>query len=360
VAFVSNTQESTKSYGDVGTMSYQMMKRTKELKRDLEAALLQNNAGTAGAAASAALMASLESWLGYEGKQAATIETANGTSVQEGSAGTTPGFTTANGYPVTAPTDSTSTGSISETILKTCIAATYDHGGDPRVLLVPPRIKQKISTAFSGVATRFREVKSGDQAQIVGGADLYISDFGEHVVKPDRFMRSTVLFGIDPDYVSVAYLQPIQQKHSPNRPCGETHDLVPGDSCRGQPVCPLQDRRHRCEQVRNDAPATLPRPRRGLFSSAQMKKLKNNHPFANERLIDYDRMSGVRTYGSSSGKLGEIWAIRQEFDDVSPEVDASREIAKDNEHWKKGVKNSWAHYAHIPAASVARARDRHQ
>lgn len=79
-----------------------------------------------------------------------------------------------------------------------------------------------------------------------------------------------------------------------------------------------------------------------------MKKLKNDHPFSNERLIDYDRMSGVRTYGSSSGKLGEIWAIRQEFDDVSPEVDASREIAKDNEHWKKGVKNSWAHYAHIP------------
>lgn len=212
VAFVSNTQESIKSYGNVGNMAYQMMKRTKELKRDLEAALLQNNAGTAGAAASAALMASLESWLGYEGKQAATIETANGTSVQEGSAGTTPGFTTANGMPVTAPTDSTSTGSISEATLKTCIAATFDHGGDPRVLLVPPRIKQKISTAFSGVATRFREVKGGDQAQIIGGADLYVSDFGEHVIKADRFMRSTVLFGIDPDYVSVAYLQPIQQK----------------------------------------------------------------------------------------------------------------------------------------------------
>lgn len=212
VAFVSNTQDATKSYGDTGTMSYQMMKRTKELKRDLEAALLQNNAGTAGAAASAALMASLESWLAYSGGQAASIESANGTSVQEGSAGTTPGFTTANGYPVTAPTDSTSTGSLSEAVLKGCIADTFTHGGDPRVILCPPRVKQKISTAFSGVATRFREVKSGDQAQIVGGADLYISDFGEHVIKADRFMRSTVLFGIDPDYVSVAYLQPIQQK----------------------------------------------------------------------------------------------------------------------------------------------------
>lgn len=212
VAFVSNTQEAVRSYGNVGSMSYQMMKRVKELKRDLESALVRNNAGTAGAAAGAALMASLESWLGYSGQQAATIKTANGTTVQEGSAGTTPGFTTANGYPVTAPTDSTSTGSISETILKNCIANTYNNGGNPTTLLVPPLVKQKISTAFAGIATRFREVKQGQRAEITGGADLYISDFGEHVIKPDRFLRSTVLFGIDPDYVGVAFLQPIQQK----------------------------------------------------------------------------------------------------------------------------------------------------
>lgn len=212
VAFVSNTQEATKHYGRDSEMAYQMAKRSKELKRDLEAALVQNNAGTAGVAASAALMASLESWLAYGGQQAATIKTANGTSVQEGAAGTTPGFTTANGYPVTAPTDSTSTGSISETILKGCIANTYQAGGDPSVIMVPPLIKQKISTAFAGVATRFREVPSGGRAQIIGGADLYVSDFGEHKIVPNRFMRSTVLFGIDPEYVGVAYLQPFSQK----------------------------------------------------------------------------------------------------------------------------------------------------
>jgi len=212
VAFVSNTQEAVDSYGDVGKMKYQMTKRVKELKRDLEAALVRNNAGTAGVAASAALMASLESWLGYSGGQAATIKTANGTSVQEGAAGTTPGFTTANGYPIAGPTDSTSTGSISETVLKNAIANTYQNGGDPRVLLVPPLVKQKISTAFAGIATRFREVKSRDQAQIIGGADLYVSDFGEHVIRVDRFMRPSVLFGLDPDYIGVAFLQPIQQK----------------------------------------------------------------------------------------------------------------------------------------------------
>ena len=79
-----------------------------------------------------------------------------------------------------------------------------------------------------------------------------------------------------------------------------------------------------------------------------MKIVKNTHPYADERLIDYDAINGVRTYGSSSGKDGEIWAIRYEFDDVSHEVDASRELQKDPDHWKKGVKGGLVHAAHIP------------
>lgn len=81
-----------------------------------------------------------------------------------------------------------------------------------------------------------------------------------------------------------------------------------------------------------------------------MKKIKNDNPYSNEKLIDYDALNGIKTFGSSSGKYGEIWSIRHEFEDVSPEVDASKELAKDDDHWKKGVKNSWLHYAHIPDA----------
>lgn len=212
VPFVSSTQEAVKKYGRDSEMAYQMQKRVKELKRDLEAACVQNNAGTVGAAASAALMASLESWLGYSGQQASSIKTANGTSVGEGAAQTTPGFTTSNGVPITAPTDSTSTGSVSETILKTCIANTYANGGDPSVIMVPPLIKQKISTAFAGIATRFRDVKSRGQAQIIGGTDLYVSDFGEHELVPSRFMRTSVILGLDFDYLGVAYLMPFKQE----------------------------------------------------------------------------------------------------------------------------------------------------
>lgn len=209
VVIVSSTNEASNAAGRDSELAYQMAKRSKEIKRDLEAALGQNNAGTAGSSASAALMASLESWLAYSGTQAATIQTANGTSVGEGTAQTTPGFTTANGVPITAPTDSTSTGSLTEAVFKGCIANAWEQGGDPRLIIAGPRVKAALSSKFTGIATRFRQVPQG-MADIIGGADLYVSDFGEHKLMASRFVRSTVLFGIDPDYVGVAYLQPFK------------------------------------------------------------------------------------------------------------------------------------------------------
>lgn len=78
-----------------------------------------------------------------------------------------------------------------------------------------------------------------------------------------------------------------------------------------------------------------------------MKGIKNANPYHGERLLDYDPYSGVKTFFSADG---ERFAIRQEFEDVSAEVEASRAFQKDDDHWKKGVKNSWLHAAHIPDA----------
>lgn len=209
VAIVSTTNEAQDHHAIDSMMAYQVAKRGKELKRDLEAACVQNNAATAGAAASAALMASLESWLMYS-DVIGSNNTANGTSVAEGTAQTTPGWSTSSGIPLTAPVDSTSAGSISETTLKNCIARTWNQGGDPSVIMCGATIKGKLST-FSGIATRFREVGSKQQAQIIAGADVFVSDLGDHKIVPNRFMRTSVLFGLDPEYVGVAFLQPFSQ-----------------------------------------------------------------------------------------------------------------------------------------------------
>jgi hypothetical protein len=37
---------------------------------------------------------------------------------------------------------------------------------------------------------------------------VFVSDLGEHKIVPSRFVRSTVILGLDPEYCGVAYLQP--------------------------------------------------------------------------------------------------------------------------------------------------------
>ena len=191
-------------------MSYQVMKRMKELKRDLEFALVNNRASSAGTASAARTMAGLESWV-------ATNRTSVGATQ---AAATVPGY---SGGTVASPTDASVTGSFTEASLKSQIQACYEAGGDPTMLMVNPGTKVKMSTAFTGLATRFRDVPSKQQAQIVAGADVYVSDFGVHTIVPNRFMRTSggvtagaittygVCHVIDPEYWALAQLRPIKQ-----------------------------------------------------------------------------------------------------------------------------------------------------
>ena len=78
------------------------------------------------------------------------------------------------------------------------------------MLLVGPLTKQKISTNFTGIATRYRDVPAGGQAQVIAGVDLYVSDFGTHQLVPSRFMRDQNVLCLDMDYWRLDQLRPIQ------------------------------------------------------------------------------------------------------------------------------------------------------
>ena len=47
---------------------------------------------------------------------------------------------------------------------------------------------------------------------ITGAADVYVSDFGNHTVKLDRFMRDQAVLCIDPGYVGLASLRPLSKE----------------------------------------------------------------------------------------------------------------------------------------------------
>ena len=53
----------------------------------------------------------------------------------------------------------------------------------------------------------FRDVAPGSQAEIIGAADVYVSDFGTVNVVPDRFMPESNAYIVDPEYAAVGYLR---------------------------------------------------------------------------------------------------------------------------------------------------------
>src|SRR5574343_533295 len=171
VVQVSGKVRAQEHYGRSDEFEYQLKKRMKELGRDLEAALCQNNAGTAGSAASAPLMASFESWI-----CSSATAVGNYVSMGTGTAQTTPGQV--GGTPVTVPTDSTVAGTLTEAGLKYVIRECWNKGGAPSMVIVGADVKQKISGSFTGIATRFKDVKGDSEASISAGADVYVSDFG--------------------------------------------------------------------------------------------------------------------------------------------------------------------------------------
>jgi len=199
---ISGTHDVVRKYGRKSETAYQLMKAGKELKRDMEYALVRNQASSAGGQATARATGSIESWIATTGATPA----GNGVKATGNTGATTAGF--ASGV-VTAPTDGTAVTFI-EANLQTALGLAWTDGGDPSLILMSSTNKARFS-AFSGIATKYNEIKGATQGIIVGAADMYVSDFGNHTVKMDRFMRDEAVLCIDPGYVGIAQLRPMEK-----------------------------------------------------------------------------------------------------------------------------------------------------
>lgn len=193
---ISNTYDVVRKYGRKSEVAYQLMKAGKELKRDMEYALVRNQASSAGGAGTARSTASIESWI-----------SGNRVLATGSTSGTTPGF---SGGTVAAPTDGTSVTFI-EADLKSALQLAWTDGGDPSVILMSATNKARFAS-FAGIATKYNEIKGTSQGIITGAADMYVSDFGNHTVKLDRFMRDEAVLCLDPGYVGVATLRPMAKE----------------------------------------------------------------------------------------------------------------------------------------------------
>lgn len=216
VAVVSTTQEKTTSAGRSSEMKYQISKRMVELKRDLEAMVLSNNPAVQGSSSVARKSAGLGVQL-Y-------------TNTSHGASGATASHT--SGLATTAPTAGTAR-AFSEAQLKTVLQSIYTNSGEmPSLISVTPSHKAGFS-AFTGIAVNRFNVSKGKQGVIVGGADVYMSDFGELTVVPNYVQataNSGTAFILNPEYAGIAYLGGF--KSEPLAKTGHTQkELVSVEAC---------------------------------------------------------------------------------------------------------------------------------
>ena len=190
---LSATEETVNKAGRRSELAYQIAKRSAELKRDQEFSMLNGAVAAAGNTTTARGTASLQAFIK--------------TNYDMQTNGANPTYTT-------VPTGARSDGNVrtfTETILKNVIQQVWSSGGSPKILMTGPVNKQRVS-GFSGIASSRFNIDGGARpATIIGAADIYVSDFGNVQVVPNRFQRERDAFVIDPDYAKVTMLRPYQQ-----------------------------------------------------------------------------------------------------------------------------------------------------
>ena len=182
VVTITGTQEAVDKAGRASEIAYQIAKKAKELKRDLESSLTSNNAEVTGGSSTARQLGGLGSWVG--------TNDVFGTSGVSGSLGNT------------ARTNGTQR-AFTEAQLKSVIKSVWNAGGNPQIIMVGPFNKQKLS-GFTGNSTRF---DAGADATLYTSVDVYASDFGQTQVIPNRFSRDREAWVLDMDYWGVAFLR---------------------------------------------------------------------------------------------------------------------------------------------------------
>jgi len=191
---ISGTLEVLDKAGRKSELAYQLAKKGAELRRDMEAILLYNQAAAAGSTSVARRTAGLPAFL----RTNTNFYTTDGANP-----------TVSNGVVNAARTDGTQR-SFTETILKDVIQKAWTAGGKPKMLMVGPVNKVRAS-GFTGIAEHRVNVKGNAPTTIIGAADIYVSDFGNLEIVPNRFQRERDAFLIDPEYVAMATLRPINQ-----------------------------------------------------------------------------------------------------------------------------------------------------
>ena len=166
----SGTAEAVDFAGRKSTQAYQMAKRAKELKTDMEMMLLlAAQAPTAGGTGVARATGSVGKWI----ETNAVVGTA-----------------------------------VSEDDIKEVMELCWEAGASPDILMCDGVIKQAISALSQSVSELRTAANDKSPAYVVAAVDIYVSDFGNLKIVPNRLMPAETAYFLDYEFWDVTYLRP--------------------------------------------------------------------------------------------------------------------------------------------------------
>ena len=173
------------------------MKRGIEIRKDVELAILSNNASVGG---QTRVTGGLPSWIV--------------TNASRGGAGVNGGYST--GTKLTVAETTGTQRAFAQPLLDAMMQSCYQAGADVKKAYVSPYAKGVFVSFMSNanVATFRYMAESGDNNKIVSNADIYASPWGEIEVVPNRVMALNAgvarrVFLIDPEMLGWAWFRPI-------------------------------------------------------------------------------------------------------------------------------------------------------
>ena len=203
----SGTAEAVDFAGRKSTQAYQLAKRAKEMKRDMEFMLLEGTAKAAGSSGSARNTACFSTWIGTSVNATSNVVAAStGLGLTNNGSTTYPDGTTEAG---TGGADAP----ISIALVNNVVERIWNLGGTPDTILCDSTVKGTISSSTVGgaVVAEPRSNHSGKgPITAVNAVDVLVTDFGTFKVVPDRFIPPTQVDFIDFDLWSVDYLRPFR------------------------------------------------------------------------------------------------------------------------------------------------------
>ena len=203
----SGTAEAVDFAGRKSTQAYQLAKRAKEMKRDMEYMLLQGTVKVLGSSGTARETAAFSTWVGTNSAGTSNVVAAStGLGITNSGASTYPDGTT-----------NSATGGASTTttiaLINNVAERIWNLGGTPDTILCNGTVKGTISSSTVGgavVAAPRKDIGSKDNITAVNAVDVLVTDFGTFKVVPDRHIPATNVDFIDFDLWSVDYLRPFR------------------------------------------------------------------------------------------------------------------------------------------------------